>query len=66
LLLVVAAVIAATADLHQQMVESSALIKSLAEQNAQLIQRVEVNRKRVLLLALLTLGLGVGFLSKYF
>ena len=39
------------AELHQQMLESSALIGSLAEQNTQLIARVEVNRKRVLALA---------------
>jgi hypothetical protein len=38
------------AELHQQMLESSALIGSLAEQNTQLIVRVEVNRKRVLAL----------------
>jgi hypothetical protein len=42
---------ASVADLHQQMLESSALIGSLAEQNTQLIARVEVNRKRVLALA---------------
>ena len=56
----------ATAELHQQMLESSALIKSLAEQNTELIQRVEVNRKRVLVLAMVTLALGVGFAFKYF
>jgi hypothetical protein len=42
---------AAVADLHQQMLDSSALIGSLAEQNTQLIARVEVNRQRVLALA---------------
>ncbi|NCP40471.1 MAG: hypothetical protein GW848_08180 [Rhodoferax sp.] len=41
----------ATAALHQQMLDSSALIKTLAEQNAVLVQRVEVNRKRLLGLA---------------
>lgn len=59
----------ATAELHQQMLESSALIQSLAEQNTQLIQRVEVNRRRLLLLAMLTLVLGVAFafnVFKYF
>lgn len=56
----------AAADLHQQMVESSALIKSLAEQNTQLIQRVEVNRKRVLVLGVLTLALGVVLALQYF
>lgn len=50
----------AVAQLHQQMLESSALIGSLAEQNTQLIARVEVNRKRVLGLAIaLVLLLGV-------
>lgn len=38
------------AHLHQQMLESSALIQTLAEQNAQLIKRVETNRLRVLAL----------------
>jgi len=56
---------AATADLHQQMVESSALIKSLAEQNTQLIQRVEVNRKRVLVLGTFTLLVGVACVMLY-
>jgi hypothetical protein len=41
---------ATTADLHQQMLQSSALIEALAEQNTQLISRVELNRKRTLLL----------------
>jgi hypothetical protein len=56
----------ATADLHQQMLESSALIKSLAEQNTQLIQRAEVNRKRLLLLGVLTLALAAFMAAKYF
>lgn len=37
--------------LHNQMLESSDLIKSLAEQNTQLIKRIEVNRIRVQWLA---------------
>jgi len=41
----------ATAALHQQMLDSSALIKSLAEQNTVLVQRVEANRKRLISLA---------------
>lgn len=41
----------ATAELHQQMLDSTALIQSLAEQNTQLVQRVELNRQRVLWLA---------------
>lgn len=38
---------AAIADLHNQMLASSELIKSLAEQNAQLIKRIEDNRVRM-------------------
>ena len=38
------------ANLQQQMLESSALIQALAEQNTQLIKRVETNRLRVLAL----------------
>ena len=45
------------AELHQQMLASSALIGSLAEQNTQLIARVEVNRKRVLALAVVVVVL---------
>lgn len=41
----------ATAALHQQMLESSALLKALAEQNTVLVQRVETHRKRLLGLA---------------
>ena len=39
---------AAVADLHSQMLASSELIRELADQNAQLIQRIEINRVRVL------------------
>ena len=38
-------------ELHHQMLKSSELIKALAEQNTQLIKRVELNRVRVLWLA---------------
>ena len=51
---------AATGDLHNQMLASSELIKTLAEQNAQLIQRIEVNRLRLLALAGVT---GVSILA---
>jgi len=47
------------AELHQQMLASSALIGSLAEQNTQLITRVEVNRKRVLALVVVLVALAV-------
>lgn len=33
------------AELHQQMLESSALIKSLAEQNTALVRRVQLHRR---------------------
>ncbi len=41
-------------DLHSQMLASTELIKSLAEQNAQLIERIESNRVRVFWLAAAT------------
>lgn len=47
----IAAMEEATDDLHQQMLASSELIKTLADQNTQLIQRIELNRVRMLLLA---------------
>ena len=54
-----AAAEAAISDLHHQMLESTELIKALAEQNTQLIRRVEVNRIRVLWLAGITVVLAV-------
>lgn len=50
------------ADLRQQLLSSAALIQTLAEQNAQLVQRVEANRVRVrwLTLAVALLGLGLA------
>jgi ribonuclease D len=47
----------AVSDLHGQMLASSELIKELAEQNAQLVKRIEANRKRTLWLAAATLVL---------
>lgn len=46
-------------ELHGQMLASSELIKTLADQNTQLIQRIEVNRVRLLLLAGVTVVLAV-------
>jgi hypothetical protein len=46
-----AAAEAKLSDLHEQMLVSSELIKALADQNTQLIKRIEVNRIRVLWLA---------------
>ena len=50
----------ATQDLHEQMLASSELIKSLAEQNTQLIRRAEVNRLRLLVLASVTAVVAVA------
>ena len=54
-----AAAEAAISDLHDQMRESTELIKALADQNTQLIRRVEANRIRVLWLAGITVVLAV-------
>lgn len=43
----VAAVETAAAQMHEQLLASSELIKALAEQNAQLVQRIEANRVRL-------------------
>ncbi|MDI1246107.1 MAG: hypothetical protein PSV24_11960 [Rhodoferax sp.] len=56
----------AVADLHQQMLVSSELIQSLAQQNTQLIKRVEVNRVRLLWLLALVLGLALVLASRFF
>lgn len=60
---------AAVSDLHGQMLAASELIKALAEQNTQLIQRIEANRRHVLWLSAATtvmvlaalLGLFIAF-----
>ena len=65
-----AAVETAAADLHSQMLASSELIKTLAEQNTQLIRRAEANRRRVVWLMAATfviaivaaVGLALAFL----
>ncbi|TCV90287.1 hypothetical protein [Sulfurirhabdus autotrophica] len=49
----------ATADLHDQMLASTELIKALAEQNAQLIKRIEENRIRILWLASIVVAFGI-------
>ncbi len=48
----VAAAEATLAELQTQMLASSELIKTLAEQNTELVRRIELNRVRVLWLAL--------------
>jgi hypothetical protein len=54
-----AALETAVADLHGQMLASSELIKALADQNAQLIARIESNRVRLLWLSAALLLVGV-------
>lgn len=49
---------AATAELHSQMLASSELINTLAEQNAQLVARIEAGRVRMRWLTLLTVLIG--------
>lgn len=56
----------ATAALHQQMLDSSALIKTLAEQNSTLVARVELSRKRLLGLTLLVVALAAVLAYKLF
>lgn len=52
---------AAASQMHEQLLASSALIQALAEQNAQLIRRIEANRVRVLwLTAVAVVGVGLG------
>lgn len=43
-------------ELHAQMLASSELTRQLAEQNAQLVQRIEANRVRTLWLALISVA----------
>lgn len=58
----VSALEAAVADLHGQMLASSELITTLAEQNAQLVQRIEANRVRLRWLGVATGVLAVAVL----
>lgn len=48
-----------TADLHKQMLASSELIKTLADQNAQLVNRIEANRKRMVFLTVICVVMSV-------
>lgn len=56
------------AELHEQMAASSEVVKALAEQNEQLIRRVEANRRRVAWLTaaivVLVLTLLAGWLGR--
>jgi hypothetical protein len=55
----VAAMEAAAEDLHAQMLASSELIKALAEQNGQLIARLEALRTRVAWLTFAVTGVAI-------
>ncbi len=46
-------------ELHAQMLAASEVVQSLAEQNAQLIARVETNRRRMLALLICNVGVVV-------
>jgi hypothetical protein len=48
-----------TTELHEQMVTSSNLIEALAEQNAQLVLRIDALRRRVIWLAAVVVVLGI-------
>jgi hypothetical protein len=43
-------------ELHAQMLAASEVIRSLAEQNAQLVARIESNRRRTLALIIINIG----------
>ena len=49
----------ANAELRKQMLTSSELIKALADQNAALVKKVEINRIRLLRLATFTMIIGI-------
>lgn len=53
----------ATTELHNQLLASSELIKALAEQNTQLIQRIETNRVRVIWLGAAVALIGIVALT---
>lgn len=50
-------------ELSRQMQASAELIKALAEQNAQLVQRIELNRRRTLGLSVIVLALLAGLVA---
>lgn len=57
----IASLEASVSDLQAQMLASSELIKTLAEQNTQLIKRIETNRVHVLWLSAVTGAIAVIF-----
>ena len=50
---------AANSEFHKQMLASAELMKALADQNTQLINRIEINRVRLLRLAAITVFIGI-------
>ena len=54
---------AVAADLHAQMLASSELIKTLADQNSLLIARVDTHRRRLAWLTAATVVLAIGFVA---
>jgi chaperone required for assembly of F1-ATPase len=56
----------AVSDLNSQMLESSELIKTLADQNAQLIRHIETNRVRIIWLTAATIGFAITALLGLF
>ena len=54
------------ADLHEQMFAASELIKALADQNTQLIRRIETNRVHMIWLTVATLLVGTAALLVLF
>jgi hypothetical protein len=57
---------ATVSDLHEQMVAASELIKALAEQNTQLVQRIEANRVHMIWLSVATTMVAIGALLALF
>ena len=55
----VASLEAAVSELHSQMLASSELIKTLAEQNGQLVARIEANRVRMVWLSSATAAIAI-------
>lgn len=56
----------AVSDLHGQMLASSELIKALAEQNAQLVRRIEAHRRRLRWLSAATAVVAIALLTSLF
>ena len=56
----------AITELHEQMLASSELIKTLAEQNTQLVGHIEINSRRLTWLSLVTVILGIVALASLY